>query len=75
MKVKNPVSQNIRIFSKINQKKIGKTKKFKFFKVCTYMYALNAHLAHAPASVTCGMRSACGTIEPSAPTHCLSSSS
>ncbi len=42
MQVKNPVSQNIRIFPKINQKKkrICKTEKFKLFKVCSFMHSI-----------------------------------
>ncbi len=41
MKVKNPVSQTIRIFPKINQKKgFKKTEKFKFFKVCSFMHSI-----------------------------------
>ncbi len=40
MKVKNPVSQNIRIFPKIDQKMICKTEKFKFFKVCSFMHSI-----------------------------------
>ncbi len=41
MKVKNPVSQNIRIFPKINQKKaFAKKEKFKFFKVCSFMHSI-----------------------------------
>ncbi len=45
MKVKNPVSQKIRIFPKINQKKKDcKTEKFKLCKVMfksMFIYALN----------------------------------
>ncbi len=42
MKVKNPISQNIRIFPKINLKKEGfcKTEKFKFFKVCSFIHSI-----------------------------------
>ncbi len=40
MKVKNPISQNIRIFPKINQKRICKTEKFKFFKVCSFIHSI-----------------------------------
>ncbi len=41
MKVKNPISQNIRIFPKINNKKrICQTEKFKFFKVCSFMHSI-----------------------------------
>ncbi len=44
MKVKNPVSQNIRTFPKISQSKkkksICETEKFKFFKVCTCMHSI-----------------------------------
>ncbi len=41
MKVKNPVSSNIRIFPKINQKKrICKPEKFKIFKVCSFMHSI-----------------------------------
>ncbi len=40
MKVKNPISQNIRIFPKINQKRISKTEKFKFFKVCSFIHSI-----------------------------------
>ncbi len=40
MKVKNPVSQNIRIFPKINQKSISKTDNFKFSKVCSFMHSI-----------------------------------
>ncbi len=55
MKVKNPISQNIRIFTKI-KKRICQTEHFKFFKVC-----LNSLLGRGffsreiPASVRCGM--------------------
>ncbi len=44
MKVKNPVSQIIRIFTKINQKSICKTEKFKLFKVHSFTFH---HLAGA----------------------------
>ncbi len=40
MKVKNPISQNIRIFPKINQKRICQTEKFKFFKLCSFMHSI-----------------------------------
>ncbi len=40
MKVKDPVTQNIRIFPKINQKRICQTEKFKFFKVCSFMHSI-----------------------------------
>ncbi len=43
MKVKNPVSQNIRIFPKINQKKkkrICKSEMFKLFKVCSFLHSI-----------------------------------
>ncbi len=40
MKVKNPESQNIRIFPMINQKRLCKTEKFKFYKVCSFMHSI-----------------------------------
>ncbi len=41
MKVKSPVSKNIRVFPKINNKKrICETEKFKFFKVCLLMHSI-----------------------------------
>ncbi len=52
MKVKNPISQNIRIFPKINQKRICQTEKFKF----KYVHLCTQYLVGAPlASVRCGM--------------------
>ncbi len=48
MKVKNPVSQNIRIFPKINQKN-KKNKRIckieKFFKVCSFVGLTVSHLS------------------------------
>ncbi len=41
MKVKNPVSQNIRIFLRsIKKKRIFKAEKIKFFKVCSFMHSV-----------------------------------
>ncbi len=58
MKVKNPVSQNIRIFPKINKKKgFAKQKSsssLKYVHLCT-QYLVRAPLAQTPASVRCGM--------------------
>ncbi len=58
MKVKNPVSQNIRIFPKINQKKLFAKQKssssLKHVDLCTQHLA-RASLAQTPASVRCGM--------------------
>ncbi len=78
MKVKNPVSQNIRIFPKINQKKDLPTEKFKFFKVCSFMHSIlgrGSFSTKIPASVRCGMEAISlwhcwGTIEPSARLYC-----
>ncbi len=53
-KVKNPVSQNIRIFPKIKKKKIFKTEKFKYVNFCT-QYLVGAPSAQVPASVWCGI--------------------
>ncbi len=58
MKVKNLVSQNIRIFAKINKKRICKTEKFKLFKVCSFMHSIlgqGSFSTKTPASVRCGM--------------------
>ncbi len=58
MKVKNPVSQNIRIFPKINQKKgLAKQKSsssLNYVNLCT-QYLVWARLAQTPASVRSGM--------------------
>ncbi len=58
MKVKNSVSQNIRIFPKTNQKKgFAKQKSsssLKYVHLCT-QYLVRAPLAQIPASVRCGM--------------------
>ncbi len=78
MKVKNPVSQNIRIFPKINQKKDLPTEKFKFFKVCSFMHSIlgrGSFSTEIPASVRSGMEAinlwhCWGTIEPSARLYC-----
>ncbi len=35
-----PVCQNIRIFLRLIQKSICKTKKFRFFKVCSFMHSI-----------------------------------
>ncbi len=51
MKVKNPESQNNRIFPKI-KKKICKTEKFKFFKVCSFLHSL---LGRGSESGMCGV--------------------
>ncbi len=58
MKVKNLVSQQVRIFPKINQKKrYAKQKSYsslKYVHLCT-QYLVGAPLAQAPASVRNGM--------------------
>ncbi len=58
MKVKNPVSQNIRIFAKINQKNGFVNQKssssLKCVDLCT-QHLVGAALAQTPASVKCGM--------------------
>ncbi len=67
MKVNNPVSQNIRIFPKINQKKDLQTDKFKFFKVCSFMHSIlgrgsfSTKIQHQRG--VAWKRSACGTAE------------
>ncbi len=57
MKVKNPISQNIRIFPRINKKKrICRTEKLsslKYVHLCT-QYLVRAALAQMTASVRCG---------------------
>ncbi len=40
MKVKNPVSQILEYFLRSIKKKICKTEKFKFFKVCLFMHSI-----------------------------------
>ncbi len=59
MKVKNPVSQNIRTFPKINKKKrICQTEKFKFFKICSIMHSIlgwGSFSTKIPTSVRYGM--------------------
>ncbi len=66
MKVKNPVSQNNRIFPKINQKKDLQNRKVQVLK-SMFIYALNAlgvPLTQTPASVRWAWkRSSCGTAE------------
>ncbi len=59
------------------KKRICKTEKFKFFKVCSFMHSIlgRAPLAQTPASVRCGMEAISlwhcwGTIEPSAHLYC-----
>ncbi len=78
MKVKNPVSQNIRIFAKINQKNGFVNQKssssLKYVDLCT-QHLVGAALAQTPASVKCGMEAISlwlcwGTIEPSARLYC-----
>ncbi len=56
MTVKNPVSQNIRIFPKINQKKDLQNRKFKFFEVCSFMHSIlgRGSFSTNAASVRCG---------------------
>ncbi len=68
MKVKNPVSQNIRIFPKINQKKgCAKQKRSSYLK---YVHLCTQYLVGAPLaqkfqqnSGAAWKRSACGTAE------------
>ncbi len=56
MKVKNPVSQSIRIFPKINQKKYLQNRKVQvlYVNLCTQCL-VGAPLAQMTASVRCGM--------------------
>ncbi len=54
MKVKNPVSQNIGIFPKINQNNYLQNRKVKVLK-SMFIYVFGATLAQTPASVRCGM--------------------
>ncbi len=52
MNVKNPVSQNIRIFPKINQKKYFQNRQVQvlyYARLCT-QYLVGARLAQTPAS-------------------------
>ncbi len=73
----NTVSQNIIIFPKINKKRIFKTEKFKFFKVCSFMRSIlgRGSSAQTAASVRCGVGAirlwhCWGVIEPSARLCC-----
>ncbi len=57
MKVKNPVSQNIIIFPKINQSKYlpnRSSNSLKYVHLCT-QHLVGAPLAQTPASVRCDM--------------------
>ncbi len=65
MKVKNTVSQYIRIFHKINQKRICKTERFKFFKVCSFMHSIlgRGSFSTNDSISEVWKRLACGTAE------------
>ncbi len=76
MKVKNQYLKILEYFLRSIKKRICKTEKFKFFKVCSFtQYLVGASLAQTPASVRCGMEAISlwhcwGTIEPSAHLYC-----
>ncbi len=73
MKVKNPVSQNIRIFPKINKKKRICTTE-KFFKVCSLMHSILGRGSFSTNSSISEVEAISlwhwGTIEPSARLYC-----